>query len=104
MTFQVEIAVFSPQTKSSLQLLLEESEQWEPLPAWDIKACVGRGLLWLWPQFLLVLVQVYLLLKGQEMVMGPVQLACGAGGSWSHLPAPCSLCPQGWDTVLCPLT
>lgn len=63
-----------------------------------------QGLHWPWPQLLLVLVQVNLLLKGQKMVMGPVPLSgCrqAAAATWQHC-APCV--PQGWDTVLCPLT
>lgn len=64
MTFRVEIVIFFPQTKTPLWFLLQESELWELLHVWDNKACVGCGLLCLCPQFLLVLVQVYLLLKG----------------------------------------
>lgn len=88
MTFRVEIVHFFPQTKTPPWFLLQESELWELLHVWDNKACVGCGLLCLCPQFLLVLVQVYLLLKGRKWGWGqhtwPV--VQGAAGASTVLP------------------
>lgn len=41
------------------------------------RPALAEGSEWLWLQFLLVLVPVYLLLRGQKVVMGPVHLAGG---------------------------
>lgn len=74
-------------------------------------ACMGhQGLCSPWPwalwlQFLLVLVQVYLLLKGQKMVMGagrqleplavPQSLSAFLGGSSEVVTAGSSSCAMG---------